>query len=135
MKYNFSILKNKTVGFHIIINSKQIDLINIVKNVKQTSTDIIFLFDNCSLSININVFLHMLIREHNDIVWFIEDSSNSYLSSFIGFTMFDTYGFPIELTNEIFNEKNEKLDIEGYYILRTLQKELSKNTFKNKNAF
>ena len=105
MKYNFSILKNKTVGFHIIINSKQIDLINIVKNVKQTSTDIIFLFDNCSLSININVFLHMLIREHNDIVWFIEDSSNSYLSSFIGFTMFDTYGFPIELTNEIFNEK------------------------------
>lgn len=135
MKYNFSILKNKTVGFHIIINSKQIDLINIVKNVKQTSTDIIFLFDNCSLSININVFLHMLIREHNDIVWFIEDSSNSYLSSFIGFTMFDTYGFPIELTNEIFNEKNEKLDIEGYNILRTLQKELSKNTFKNKNAF
>ena len=49
--------------------------------------------------------------------------------------MYDTYGFPMEITKEILSEQKIEIDENGFYVLRNLQKEKNKNTFKNKNAF
>ena len=49
--------------------------------------------------------------------------------------MYDTYGFPLEISEEEC-EMNEVIpDSEGFWLMRELQKNKSKNTFKNKNAF
>lgn len=137
MKYNLSLLKNKNVGFQIYRNDEQLRFCSIVKSVKQTKNGIIFNFENSSLEISLFVFEHMLVRldEKNNIVWLIQDKDCSYFTSFLGFTMFDTYGFPIEMTQEIVCEKNMKIDIDGFYVLRKLKKQMSMGTYKNKNAF
>ena len=137
MKYNLSVLKNKNIEFNIFSNDKNIIFSNFVKNVKQTNVNILFIFDNCYLEINKEVFNHMLIRynEEKNVIILKQDKNKEFLTSFIGFTMFDTYGFPIEMSEEIFEEKGLKIDLEGFYILRKLQKEMSSNTFKYKDVF
>lgn len=147
MKYNLSLLKNRRVGFDIYkerknlftpLNNKRIRFSNVVKNVKQGKEYITFTFENdTKLDVNMLIFYNLLIRydKEKDIVWLIEDKNKEYMTSFVGFTMFDTYGFPIEMTQEIMEEKGYKIDIEGFEVLRKLQKDMSSGTFKNKNAF
>ncbi|AWX69708.1 alanine--tRNA ligase [[Mycoplasma] anseris] len=43
-----------------------------------------------------------------------EIAKNGTITAAIAFKMFDTYGFPIELTNEILSEKNIKIDIKEF---------------------
>lgn len=133
MKYNLSIMKNKKIKFNIFIEDKEINFINLVKNIKQTKKSIFFIFENSSLEINKDIFNHMLVKydSEKELIILKQDKTNKYISSFVGFTLFDTYGFPIEMTEEIMGEKNLKIDLEGFYILR----KLSKNPSQNNNAF
>ena len=139
MKYNLSILKNRKVRFILNIKEKEIKINGIIKNSKQTKNSIMFVMEDKKLEIKLEVFNYMLIRydKENDVVEIIQDIKQECLTSFLGFTMYDTYGFPIEMTNEILEEDglNKKIDLEGFEILKQLQKDVSKNTFKNKNAF
>ena len=69
-------------------------------------------------------FNSLLIKEENEVIWFVPGNPcNNYASAMIAFSMFDTYGFPVEITEEIFNEKNLKIDVKGYDVLKRIQKE------------
>ena len=52
------------------------------------------------------------------------------------FKLYDTFGFPVDLTNDIAREKNLRLDMEGYDALMNEQKQSSKSAgnFKSNRA-
>ena len=131
IKYNLSLFKNKKIGIGNIQNIPPITFI--VKQIKMNKNEVIFYSESSNIKLKLEIFNKMLIRQNNDIIWFIYNEQ--YSSSLIGFSMYDTYGFPIDLTEEILLEKGILLDMTGFQLLCKLQKEMSNNTFKNKNAF
>ena len=65
--------------------------------------------DNFSRTLNkgIDILLNNYVKE-------LEDRNEFILSGSKAFKLYDTYGFPIELTEEILKEKNIKVDIDGF---------------------
>ena len=61
-----------------------------------------------------------------------EKISNEDISGEKAFHLFDTYGFPIELTEELASEKGLKVDIEGYKQKFKEHQELSRTASKGK---
>ncbi|MFA6755101.1 MAG: alanine--tRNA ligase [Bacilli bacterium] len=57
------------------------------------------------------------------------------LSGEDAFKLYDTYGFPIELTTEICSDKNVNVDINGFNKCLEKQKELARNSRKNLESF
>ncbi len=55
-----------------------------------------------------------------------------YLNKDLAFKLYDTYGFPIELTEELANEKNIKVDIEGFKEKFKQHQELSRTSSQGK---
>ncbi|MDP7321329.1 MAG: alanine--tRNA ligase [Bacteriovoracaceae bacterium] len=53
---------------------------------------------------------------------------NNVLEGEVAFKLYDTYGFPVDLTETILNEKNLKLDISGFEQAMKKQKENSKSS-------
>lgn len=53
-------------------------------------------------------------------------SQKGFLSSLEAFHLFDTYGFPIELTQELAKEKNIKVDIKGFQEAFEKHREISR---------
>ena len=62
----------------------------------------------------------------------LEASTGDVISGEIVFTLYDTYGFPVDLTNDIARERNLQLDMKEYERLMNEQKQKSKDagTFK-----
>ncbi len=58
-------------------------------------------------------------------------NSSGVLSGIDAFKLYDTYGFPIELTEEICAEKNIKIDIEAFKVEMEKQKERARNSRGN----
>lgn len=58
-------------------------------------------------------------------------NSTSVISGEDAFTLYDTYGFPIELTVEFAEEKNLTVDIEGFKACMQAQKERARNSREN----
>ncbi|QCI21694.1 alanine--tRNA ligase [Buchnera aphidicola (Hyadaphis tataricae)] len=58
----------------------------------------------------------------------IKNTKNDTLSGKTIFYLYDTFGFPVDLTNDICREKNIKIDYQGYKILKEKQK---KRSFEN----
>lgn len=56
---------------------------------------------------------------------------NHVLSGEDAFKLYDTYGFPIELTLEICEEQAVSLDIEGFHVAMQQQKERARNSRKD----
>jgi alanyl-tRNA synthetase len=58
--------------------------------------------------------------------------SGSVIPGQVAFTLYDTYGFPLDLTNDIAREKNLSIDIEGYELCMTEQRNRARaaGTFK-----
>ena len=135
IKYNLGLIKNKKIGFNININGKNIKLCFIPTNIKQSKDKIKFTLDKGIFEVDEYQFRFLNItKDEQGIIWFTQ-SNNNLLSGYVGFSLFDTYGFPFEMTEEIMSEKGFKLDKNGYNILRELQKEKSNNTYKDKSAF
>jgi len=137
IKHNWGLLKNQIIGFKEIEDNKISVHKGIMKNVKTFKDKLKFTFeDGKTLEITTDIFNRLYIRRKDDVIWFIyEGQSCKVVSGMIGFTLSDTYGFPVEITKEIFEEKDLDLDVEGFNVIKTLQKEKSQNTFKNTNAF
>lgn len=108
LKYNFGLIKNKKVGFNININNKKLNFSSILLNVKQTNSTLKFIFENGIFEVNIIQFNTMNIRKIDDIIWFIQTNDINNISGYVVFSLFDTYGFPMEITEEIFLEKGKK---------------------------
>ena len=137
MKYNFGILKNKKVKFRQIYDDNKTSCcFGIVTKVKEKNGKYRFTFNNGNvLEIRDMILAKMLIRKEDEQVVFTYDEDNKKISGLVGFAMYDTYGFPIELTEEILAEKGYEIDLEGYSILKQLQKDLSSGTFKTKDGW
>jgi alanyl-tRNA synthetase len=136
LKYNFGILKNKKIGFHDLSNENSTPIVILINDIKMVKDNIRLISEKSYIDIDTFIFNSLKIRKNDDIIWLIYDKNETnIISGFVGFSMCDTYGFPIEITQEILSEKNQLLDMEGFNILYQLQKEKSSNTFKNKSAF
>lgn len=61
-----------------------------------------------------------------------EKVANKDIDGITAFHLFDTYGFPIELTEELAKEKNLKVDIEGYKTKFKEHQELSRTASQGK---
>lgn len=136
LKFNFGILKNKKVVFEWDCKGKKVKYEGIVTSVKNKKDIYNFTFSNGEkLRVESVAFLKCEVKRINDVIHIRYNPSNELLSGFVGFAMSDTYGFPIEVTEEILEEKGIKMDIDGFNILKELQRELSVGTFKNKDGW
>ncbi len=70
----------------------------------------------------------------NSMICEIETNKKDTLSGEQAFKLYDTFGFPIDLTRELVEEKNLKLDEEGFNALLLEQKQRSKANIKDKDA-
>jgi len=57
----------------------------------------------------------------------IEQMDGSVISGELAFTMYDTYGFPLDLTADIAREKNLTVDTDGFETHMAMQREQSKS--------
>lgn len=66
---------------------------------------------------------------------FLEENKTDTIPGDVLFTLYDTYGFPVDLTADLAKEKNLKVDLKGFDQCMEKQKSLAKNSnkFKNKN--
>ena len=63
------------------------------------------------------------------------NSIDTIMNCLLGFTMFDTFGFPVELTKEIFEEQGFDFDMNGYTLLKELNKKKTQEKSKKTSAF
>lgn len=136
LKFNFGILKNKRVSFEWDSRGKKVKYEGVIASVKNKKDTYTFTFSNGEkLRVESVAFLKCEVKKTDDVINIIYNPSNELLSGFVGFAMSDTYGFPIEVTEEILKEKGIKIDMDSFNILKELQKELSTGTFKNKDGW
>ncbi|MEW9096164.1 MAG: alanine--tRNA ligase [Clostridiaceae bacterium] len=69
----------------------------------------------------------------NDYIEEIKNNNEKILSGEKAFKLYDTYGFPLELTEEILEEKGIKLDIDGFNKEMTEQRERARAAREESN--
>ena len=69
----------------------------------------------------------------NNLIDNIEKNKKNELSGEDAFKLYDTYGFPIDLTKEILEEKNIKIDLDKFHELMDNQRKLARNSRKVTN--
>ncbi len=77
-------------------------------------------------------FLNTLLEGEKQLLQYIK--SNKSVNSKQTFILYETYGFPIELTQEICNEYNIKIDIKKFNDFLNEHKKLAKSNQKNVSA-
>ena len=132
IKYNFGLLKNLTVGFVNEESGKGYH--GVLQDVRRKGTNYQFQYEDCYIEISENQLLRGRFKMINDIYYFIPESGN-IISGLLVYTMYDTFGFPMEITEEILGEQGFSIDKEGFLLIKEIQKQKNKGTFKNKNAF
>ncbi len=86
------------------------------------------------ISVEENRFSHTLEQGTNLIeseIDLLQQKKGDVLSGSIAFELYDTYGFPLELTREICEEKGLKVDEEGFTRLMTEQKKRARAASKH----
>ncbi len=78
--------------------------------------------------IKFNKTIEKGLREFDKIL----KSNPNLISKESAFKLYDTYGFPIELTTELAGEKNLKVDVDGFYEKFKEHQELSRQGSKEK---
>ncbi len=72
-------------------------------------------------------FLETLAQGEKKFLSIIENTKDNKISGEDAFTLYDTYGFPIELTIEYASEKNATVDVEGFNKEMALQKKRARD--------
>ena len=67
----------------------------------------------------------------NEYIKDIKKSNDNILKGEYAFKLYDTYGFPVEMTEEILSDKGISVDIEGFNKSMTNQKNLARNNRKS----
>jgi len=134
MKLNFSMLKNENIGFKYVKNNKVYSFCGKLLNVKQFKDHLEFLYENNQMTVSITDFMHLKFKKENNDYYFSLDDTNT-MNGLVGFTMFDTYGFPVELTKEIIEEKGTVLDIQGFELIKDLSRKKTQENSKKVSAF
>ena len=134
MKLNLSMLKNENIGFKYTKNGKTYSFCEKLLNVKQFKDHYEFLYENNRMDIDTQNFMHLNFIKENGDYYFVLGSAST-MNGLIGFTMSDTYGFPLELTKEILEEKGYNLDTDGFELLRDLSRKKTRENSKIVAAF
>ena len=79
--------------------------------------------------VKFNKTLSKGLKEFDKMVSSLQDNK---LNKDLAFKLYDTYGFPIELTLELANEKNIDVDVEGFYEKFKAHQELSRKSSSSK---
>ena len=132
IKYNFGLLKNQSIGF-LNVNAGT-GYHGILRNVKKKGNNYQFQYDDRYVEISEMQFLTCRFVSMNDVYYFIPSSENRLPGLFV-YSMYDTYGFPMEITEEILQEKGYDIDKNGFELIKEIQKKKNKGTFKTKDAF
>ncbi|MDY0024037.1 MAG: alanine--tRNA ligase [Candidatus Izemoplasmatales bacterium] len=74
-----------------------------------------------------NKFLETLLSGEKKLNDIIETSNNKTISGLDAFVLYDTYGFPLELTSEYANELGYDVDVSGFKKEMEKQKERARN--------
>ena len=84
--------------------------------------------DNFSKTLNngMDILLNNYVKE-------LENKNENILSGSKAFKLYDTYGFPIELTEEILKEKNITIDIDGFEAEMKIQQKKARDSRKIDN--
>lgn len=82
---------------------------------------------------NFNKTLHKGMDILESYVKELKDKGESVLSGNKAFRLYDTYGFPVELTEEILKEKGITVDLEGFKKEMKAQQEKARNSRKTDN--
>ena len=69
-----------------------------------------------------------ILQEEND-----KNKESNIFSGKVAFKLYDTYGFPLDLTEDVLKEKNKKVNISDFNIQMEKQKEMSKKSWKGDN--
>ena len=132
IKYNFGLLKQLNIGFST--EDKRLRVHGTLLDVKKTQGKYRFIYQNNYIEMDELTFSNCKFEKEGDIYWFVAQSKPTCSGLFL-FTMYDTYGFPLELSEEECEMNDVIPDREGFLLLREIQKNKTKNTFKNKDAF
>lgn len=146
MKYNMSPVIGRKVSFMLPnpYSNEKVEMAGVLQRVTQNKHSVTFHTDRFVVQFPHKTFSSLLLEEKemeitmediSKVISFYENDKENYVSPFVGFTLMDSYGFPVELTQEMCREKDMVLDIEGVRLLQRLNREKSQGTFKNKNAF
>ena len=80
------------------------------------------------------LFLKTLEAGERRLKELVENSNDGYISGEEAFKLYDTYGFPFELTQEYLNELGYKVSKDEFDKYMNMQKSLAKKNAKNKSA-
>jgi len=80
------------------------------------------------------LFLKTLEAGERRLKELVEESTDGYISGEEAFKLYDTYGFPFELTEEYLSELGYKVSREEFDKYMNAQKELAKKNAKNVNS-
>ncbi len=69
----------------------------------------------------------------NEMITFMKAENRTLMEGKDAFRLYDTYGFPVDLTEEILEEKGYKIDRDGFNEFMKQQKEMARNARKHSN--
>ena len=80
------------------------------------------------------VYYHVRLHYENDCI-FLEWSENTVFSGIVAYSLYETYGLPLEDTVDEVSRYGLTVDEKGFRFLQELQRQNNKGTFKNRSAF
>ena len=80
------------------------------------------------------LFLKTLEAGERRLKELVDTAVDEYISGEDAFKLYDTYGFPFELTEEYLEEKGMKVSRDEFDYFMNIQKELAKKAVKNKSS-
>lgn len=95
-----------------------------------------FVFENgCTLEVKEETFfLHTLLKYENGSL-LLKYTSQETISCLIAYSLYETYGLPLDFTADEAGSREILVDEEGFNLLKDLQQMKNKNTFQNTEAF